>query len=177
MEKKVRTKMATQKRKRKNLVMSDVKIVFRNFSGEEQKYNREGDRNFAVVIDDLEYAAQLKEDGWNIKYFKPRDEEDIPNAYLPVAVSYKNIPPTIKLITRRGHTVLDPNTVGTLDWADIKMVDLTISPSYWEVNGNTGIKAYVKTMYVAVVEDEFAAKWADGYYPDDDDDDFDEYED
>lgn len=142
-----------------NLVMENVRIMFKNFSGKEDKYNREGNRNFCVLIDDPEKAEQLASDGWNIKALRPLEEGGIPQAYLQVTVSYKNIEPNIYMVTNKNKVRLSESTVGNLDSADIKNVDLIVSPYNWEVNGKSGVKAYCKTMYVTIDEDVFAGKY------------------
>ena len=56
--------------------------------------------------------------------------------------------------------MLTEDTVGSLDYADISNVDVVISPfEYNDIGGKSGVAAYVKTMYVSVVEDEFASKY------------------
>ena len=143
-----------------NIVIENAKIQFRNFGGLEGKFNPKGNRNFCVFLEH-ESALELEADGWNIKWLDPIDVADDRQGYIQVAVAYSNIPPKIVLISGQGKTVLDESTVDMLDWAELDTVDIIIRPYEWEVNGKAGIKAYVKSLYVTIVEDEFANKYYD----------------
>ena len=137
------------------VTIKNAKIFSRNFSGKEGKFNPEGRKNFCVYIDDLRDAEAMAEDGWNVRWLEPRDETQERRAFLQVAVSFKNIPPKIILVSKKGQTKLDEDEVNMLDWAEIENIDLTINPSHWEMpNGNRGIKAYLRSMYVTIYEDE-----------------------
>jgi hypothetical protein len=143
-----------------NIVIENARIGFRNFSGAAGKFNPAGRRNFCVFLDQ-ELGKVLESDGWNVRWLQPRDDGDEPTPYLQTAVSYENIPPRIVLVTGKGKTILDETTVNILDWAEIASVDIIIRPYNWEVSGKSGVKAYVKSMYVTIVEDEFESKYYD----------------
>lgn len=150
---------------RDNIMIEDAKIIFRNFSGKPSQYNREGARSFCVILENPELIRNLQDDGWNIRVLTPRQEGDEPKHYLQVAVSYANIPPKVWLVTRKNKTLLDEESISSLDYAEIVCADLTIRPYNWVIqegtrNEKSGVKAYLKTMYVTIQEDEFAAKYA-----------------
>ena len=144
-----------------NIKIENARIVFRNLSGKPDKFNPQGGkRSFSVVIEDPEFANELKREGWNIKQFNPSpDSDEEPAHFISVKVSYNNIPPHIYLCTSKNKTLLNEDTIGQLDYAEISNVDIVITPYRYEMSGRSGISAYVKTMYVTVVEDEFASKY------------------
>lgn len=139
-------------------VLEDVRIIFRNFSGEERQMNKKGDRNFCVVLSS-EQSDKLVDSGWNVRVREPREQGDDPLYYLPVAVGFNAYPPKIVLITSRGQTYMDEENISLLDWADILQVDLIVRAYDWEVSGNSGRKAYLKSMYVTIEEDELELKY------------------
>jgi hypothetical protein len=141
-------------------LLEDAHIVFRNFSGAPGPYNREGDRNFAVILPP-DLAEKMARDGWNIKQLNPRDEDEPGDFYIQVAVSFKGRPPRLVIVTSSGRTQITEATVDTLDLVDIKKADMILNPYKWEVNGKSGIKAYVKSLYIVLDETELDIKYAD----------------
>ena len=58
-----------------NLNIEDAKLIFKNFAGQGDNYNREGDKNFCVVLEDEDLIEDLIKDGWNVKQLQSKDEE------------------------------------------------------------------------------------------------------
>lgn len=148
---------------RPKLVVEAANVRFRNFRGAEDTYNRSGDRNFCVFFD-KEFGEELKAEGWNIKQLRAREEGEDPQYYLQVAVQYdKGRPPRVVLLTKRGtrSTDIGSGEIDQLDYADVDNWDLVITPYEWEVSGNKGVKAYLKSMFVALNEDELEMKYAE----------------
>lgn len=138
------------------LQIDGARIIFRNFAGVPSKFNREGDRNFALVIVNEDIANELIAKGWNVKIKAPEEEGEAPFMYMTVKVRFSEYGPTVYLKSGDKMVKLDEESVACLDSIDILSVDLDIRPYDWEVNGKTGRAAYLKAIRVTQNIDRFA---------------------
>lgn len=142
------------------LLIDDARIVYRNFSGAPSKFNREGDRNFSLVIPDVELAERLQADGWNVKIKPPLEEGDNYFCTLAVKVKFNDHGPKVYLRTGKNMVTLTEETVGCLDHIDIAAIDMDLRPYDWCVNGKEGRSAYLQSMCVTQETDRFADRFS-----------------
>lgn len=142
------------------VVIEGAEIIFRNFEGKEDTYNRAGDRNFTLILPE-DLAQAMLHDGWNVRQLRAREEGDDPRWRIDVAVAYKVKPPKAWLITSRGRTPIGESEIGMLDQVDMVNVDLIINPYPWAVGDKSGIKAYLGSIFVTIAEDPLELKYGD----------------
>ena len=123
-------------------------IIFRNFEGRGDKFNREGDRNFSLRIRERESADALADQGWNVKIKDARDEDEDDFMRLPIKVKFTAYGPNIYLWSGNNRVELDEESIGCLDSIEIDHVNMDIRPYNWEVSGKTGRTAYLQTIEV-----------------------------
>lgn len=135
-------------------------ILFPNFEGRGDKFNREGDRNFSLRLRDANTADELVRRGWNVKIKDGRDEDEGPFMRLPVKVKFGDYPPKVYLWTGNRRNELDEESIGILDQIEIDTVNMDISGYNWDVNGRTGRTAYLQTIEVFQKVDRFEERYA-----------------
>ena len=143
------------------LQIDDARIIFKNFEGRGDKFHREGDRNFSLLIEDENTANALIKEGWNVKIKPGREEGDDPFMRLPVKVKFTDYGPNVYLVTGNRRNELDEESISCLDNIEIESVDMDIRPYDWEVNGRTGRTAYLQSMEVVQRIDRFAARYSE----------------
>mgnify|MGYP003301022653 CR=1 FL=1 len=142
------------------LQIDNARLTYKNFAGEGTPFNRAGDRNFSVIIDDPEIAERLIEEGWNVKIKPARDEDDTPFMHLPVKIKFNGRGPVVHLISGDRVNKLDEESIAVLDEVYMLNVDLDIRPYDWNVQGKSGRTAYLHAMEVTQELDRFAARRA-----------------
>jgi hypothetical protein len=149
--------------------IDDARIIWKNFTGRGDRFNREGDRNFHLVIPTQEDCELLQNDknkygdGWNVKIKPPREEGDAPFMHMLVKVKYKDgRGPNVYLVSGNKQVPLNEDTISCLDDIDIVSVNMDIRPYDDELpNGSHFRTAYLSAMRVYQRVDRFASE--DGY--------------
>lgn len=141
-----------------NLIIENATIGRKNFGGRESDFNDAGKRNFCVYFDE-EMGKNLADEGWPIKFTKPRDDGSV-EAMLPVSLRFDVMPPNIIVINSVGQRQIGEDEASDLDDYRLKLIDLIIRPYSYDYHGKKGIKAYLKSMYATIDEDVFQKKYA-----------------
>lgn len=142
----------------------NVRLILRNFRGEAHPmYNRDGARSFHILLDN-ELAQELESQGYKIRWPKPNPEinpaEDTRQPSLEVTVSSRNdyIYPSVKMfLVDNGQ----PTRISTQDLSQVDMLDsllldgcdVVVNPYRWEMEGDTGVKAYLSVLYANLRDD------------------------
>lgn len=147
-----------------DLSIQNASIKFINLSAGATTYRKEGEeRSFTLIIPDAETAERLQADGWNVRTKAPREEGDDPEYQLKVIADYRfpRFAPDIWVVTDRKKTLMTAETVGMIDRARIKNVDITVHAKPWyQPDGRSGYKAVVREMWVTIESSAFAEKYA-----------------
>jgi len=149
-----------------DLKIENAELVFApNFAGDDPKgYNRQHLPQFNVRIPDA-IADDLIADGWPVQVW-PREPDDEQEQiyHLLITVRYDGYqPPTVYLVASNGQKTRiedDEHFKKLMPGTKFKNIDLVIHPYQWEVNGKSGVKAYLGLGYFVVDSDPFEAKYA-----------------
>lgn len=145
--------------RRETVTFRDTAIIFKNFAGEARKYNREGDRNFSILLGEKD-ALDMESKGWNVKPLTRREEDDQQLYHLKVKVNFGNRPPRCWLISSGGRTMIGDGLIGMFDQLEFTRIDLVISAYDWDVSGNTGRTAYLQSFFGTMYEDELELEYS-----------------
>jgi len=143
------------------ITIEGAQLIYKNFEGVGKQFNAKGNRNFNVVLNP-KLATILEKDGWNVRWDDPKEEGDEARARLKVTVRFDNYPPRIVLVTKKGKSILDEESVGVLDWAEIDNADIIVTASPWSnADGKRGYKAYLKKGFFTLSENDLESKYSD----------------
>lgn len=149
-----------ENKREENELFQDVKLLFRNFAGQERPFNNKGSRNFHILLN-KEQAEDLTKRGWRVKQMKAREEGEEGDYHLKVNLNYeKGRPPRAVLVTSQGRTELGAEEIGLIDVADIAKADVMVNGWYSDMAGG-GYSAFLKTIFITIREDELERMYAD----------------
>lgn len=142
-------------------MVDDARIIWRNFSGRPSQYNREGDRNFALIIPNQETADEFLKRGWNVKIKPPREEGEAPFMFINVNVKYGGRrDPEAYLCVGKKKVDLTESTINRLDDVEIDHVIMDLRPYDWSGTGEK-CSAYLQGILVFQNVSRLTARFAE----------------
>ena len=137
------------------VTLNNVGIIFPNFAGRSDQYNKTGIRNFSVAISH-ETAEAMLADGFNVKFPKPNPEIDpdddrrLPTLNITVSKDHDIIPYGIRIFLVDGENEqrVDNTNLDMLDGLDIDYANVKFCVYDWSVNGTSGRKAYLQSLQI-----------------------------
>lgn len=152
----------SNKNDRPYVELEGTSLVYPNLSGLEDDYNPAGHRHTGVAIPDPKLAEQMREDGWNIKMLQNGDDDPIYWTDLVCNYRTSRVKPRIYSVNPMTNvaTLLDAESVGSLDGAEILSVDVAFSGNpNKNQNAVYKYKGYIDEMYCVVKPSRFASKY------------------
>lgn len=136
--------------------INNAKIIFKNFSGKPGMYNKEGDRNFCLLLPDDAAVYFFRRNGYSPTVKPSTSEEGEFFRYIKIKLRFNQWGPTVILKSGDKTTRVDESLVSALDSIRIDRVDMDIRPYQWErPNGESGQTAYLSGMTVYQQIDRF----------------------
>ena len=134
-------------------------MSYRNFTGKPDKFHPNGTMgNFWIFLAE-DKAHELENRGFNIRWKENRDGKM--EAKLQIFVRFEHVPPQIYTVTTGSAPVLiGEEDLDEMDNDEITNVDLIVNPYSYDVNGRTGVKAYLKKGYFKLMDDPYLTKYA-----------------
>lgn len=110
--------------------LTDEDIYFTNFTGISGPFNKEGDRNFGIFIDE-DTADDLEKRGFNVKTVKKPESPHFGRLYIKVLVRPNWRPtPKIYLLTKKNTILMDEESLEDFDNYIFDRVDIKITRVY-----------------------------------------------
>lgn len=137
----------------------NVQLIFRNFEGRGDKFNKEGNANFSIILTE-DQAVELADKMINVKRTKPKDgSEGVPY----VKISLGQYDPEIYFLKDDKKKILPKAHYAKLDRTEIEFASLEASKSnkMWESNGKQGYSLYLESLVVKFRESRLLSRYAD----------------
>ena len=143
-------------------------IIFKHFGGEKDDFHTEGQRDFAIRIDEEE-ARYLADKGLNVKPFTSKDPDEPPMFYVKVKLRYgvrddgTERGPIINTYTDKVKRELNKSNVGMLDRARILDADVVTHIYRRQNNGKPTATLTLDILHAVIKERRYDDPYANKY--------------